>query len=349
MQHDVARWLEKNAKESKRYSERLRALTPDDSSGWGNRLMNFAVANDSPCYCPGVLLIGPNGCGKHNAVCFLNQELLQLYRGCQFCFLYGDMLNDEYDSFAELEENLNALLDARYDVFAKSDKNDSGALCIILEEPEEYSCAKQLYRFLGQNHSEYLLANDYPLFFIIVIAQSMPDIDSVLRKNLMLCRLTCPDTAKRKLFFKRNAAVIPGDISMDWLASRTEGFSYTGLIDLIRQLATESAINDNLSDDVINTVIETQRQPQSYTEVPSGIPVQIIQQTPGMPPAPVQSVPDTQNLSYYDTGTATASIDDSPAALDKKRAELEAMPTKQATIEAYGKLGAQRLFNTAGI
>ena len=347
MKVSADQWQKNIQKESERILELLKAVTLDDSFGWGSSMDQFILQSGTEYYCPGVLFTGPAGCGKHTAANFLIRRLASEKKGCKFCFLYGDTLEEEFDSFSELENNLAELLNNRYEVFEANQRDDCGALCVVLEEPESYSHAKQLYRYLGQNLSEYFLSEyPLPLFFIIIIAEEQPSLNAQLRNNLMLCRLGYPDVEQRKRLLNAKGSFISSYLSTNWLAEKTEGFSFAELIDLNRHLAMEAERTGHLSSDVAIMILERLRQPP--TAPSSAIPAQWMTQMQTLLSSQSQNASAASRVSQTDASLRSLDIDTSPTSLAKKREELETLPSRDLIIKACGEERAERMFAQNG-
>lgn len=204
----------------------------DDTFGWGGRFRE--MWNGLKKGLSGLLLTGPNGCGKHTAAAHMYHVLYDthyalLLDGMELCA----------DGFAAATQRLRYALDHP----GKDDQGTPLPWCLILENMESCPCRRELFTWLGQAlTAQWYGETDVPPAFFILIDSSEEDIPSVLRRHLRLCRMSLPTTSRRRAYIGRDEfPMIRVAVDCQLLATATEGLTYAQLADLTRNL--EATIN----------------------------------------------------------------------------------------------------------
>ena len=251
------------------------AAAPDDTFGWGNlfRKMWFSDYGHRPSG-TGVLLTGPEGCGKHTAAAHLIRELRN--RDYWVGLLPEDDAGGEGPN-TPTRDLLNDLLD-------RCDEEGKG-LCLVAEDLDRRSRSRELGQFLGEMLCLYTLRRgqdsqkagpkdrfsprdlgkgDDPLspFFLILIQNREQSVPSLLRSRLQLCRMSPPDTDHRTLFFVNHPAAClrdPALVTQEELLERTEGMSYAQLEDLVNSLNALSLAEKKADKRAFLSLVEAQR------------------------------------------------------------------------------------------
>ncbi|MCD8189407.1 MAG: hypothetical protein LUD78_04180 [Clostridiales bacterium] len=245
-------WVDRVIGRSEDFEECLKTHWTDDSFGWGallGKLWN-EPADTRPT---GLLLTGPEGCGRHAAAA----HMVRILHGKEFgsVWLTGDDLLEE-GNVSVAQERLDALLD---DFWEKKK-----GLCLVLEQLEGRTGRKELLNSLGKSLWDYWLARETKseasrLFLILI--DSGRGIPSLLRERLQRCRMTLPGQQHRRYFLDNNAKDVAGYVDFDDCAEYTEGFTYAQMEDLVRDLrmqvdATEMA----LSPEELKQMVEEQEE-----------------------------------------------------------------------------------------
>ena len=253
------------------------AAPPDDTFGWGAlyRKMWFSDYDHRPSG-TGVLLTGPEGCGKHTAAAHLIRELRN--RDYRVGLLPEDDDGGEGPG-TPTRDRLNDLLD-------RCDEEGKG-LCLLIEDLDRRARSRELGRFLGEMLCLYTLrrgrssrmagpkdrfsgrdmgSGDEPLspFFLILIQSREQSVPSLLRSRLQLCRMSPPDRARRILFFVNHPAAClrePAAVTQEELLERTEGMSYAQLEDLVNSLNALSLADRKADKQAFLALAEAQRPP----------------------------------------------------------------------------------------
>ena len=227
----------------------------DDSTGWGTSLeglifdwqnqaqreINSGQLTDRPS---GVILTGPDGCGKHTAMFKIVQILSTSNYG--FAFLDGIDLPE----FNETAELLNALFDNSYD--------GGRGLCIVLENAEKYADSRGLFRFLEKTVYEYWFnqAELTPLFLVLIGDCDLP---KLLRDRLFVCQFTLPDSQIRRLFIEKAARDIIHYVSIDKLTSETAGLTFSQIRRVADGLGAVIDKTGSVSEETLESLTSFQR------------------------------------------------------------------------------------------
>ena len=247
-------WLDRILQRGRILADYYGSLSPDDAFGWGKTLrqMWFPQPDSRPTG-TGVLLVGPEGCGKHTAAAHLIRELMAENRGYALALLRPEDLpvNDSDELHCRLTSLLGCFLDRKQ------------GLCLILEQLLHSPQGRKAAHFLGEMLCLYCLRRpagipsngpkdaalqsesaadgaELPPLFLAVIEESEKGIPALLRSRLQLCRMTPPDEEHREAFinshYDQTESFIPGHISTYDFLQRTEGLSYAQLEDLVNSL-----------------------------------------------------------------------------------------------------------------
>ncbi|MCD8086513.1 MAG: hypothetical protein LUF28_09395 [Clostridiales bacterium] len=245
-------WAEEMERRSSAFEKCLETHWTDDSCGWGALLKNLWWTEEATTRPSGLLLTGPEGCGRHTAAAHMVRFLQEQNFGS--IWLSGDDLLEE-GNVSEAREKLNALLDD----FNEHEK----CLCLVIEQLEGRSGRKELLSYLGKLLWDYWLVRkegaDSRLFLILI--DSGRGIPSLLREQLQRCRMTLPDLEHRNCFLESREG-LAGFVSLDDCAAYTEGFTYAQLMDLARDLQMLiTSKNDALvSREQLEQLVEDQRE-----------------------------------------------------------------------------------------
>ncbi len=244
-------WAAQMERRSGAFEQCLETHWTDDSCGWGALLQNLWWAEEATTRPSGLLLTGPEGCGRHTAAAHMVRFLREQEFGS--VWLTGDDLLAE-GTVSEAKEKLDALLDD----FWEQEKG----LCLVVEQMEGQPGRKELLSYLGKLLWDYWLARedgaDSRLFLILI--DSGRGIPSLLRERLQRCRMTLPDLEHRKCFLDSHKD-LKGYVPMDDCAACTEGFTYAQLTDLVRDLRMLVDLTDApVSRAQLEQLVEEQRE-----------------------------------------------------------------------------------------
>lgn len=245
-------WLERVIARSEDFEKCLKTHWTDDSFGWGallGKLWN-EPAETRPT---GLLLTGPEGCGRHAAAA----HMVRILYGENFesVWLTGDDLLEE-GNISVAQERLDALLDE----FWEKEKG----LCLVLEQLEGRTGRKELLNSLGKSLWDYWLARktkrENSRLFLILIDNGR-GIPSLLREQLQRCRMTLPDQQRRRSFLGNNAADLKNYVDLDDCSVYTEGFTYAQMEDLVRDLRMQvDATSMAFSREELKQMVEEQEE-----------------------------------------------------------------------------------------
>ena len=184
----------------------------------------------------GLLLAGPAGCGKLSTAKHLVGNLRQ--RGYESLFVLTGIGFGNY-SLDKAVERIKAILD-----FATEDR----PLILILEQLSENKYAEELYDIL----QDFVMEQETEIFFPILIERDACVFPSAVRRNFPLIMFELPSFEERKnyirlhqnveVYFDKESGseedgesdilsykIVFDGITLDEMASDTEGFSYAQL------------------------------------------------------------------------------------------------------------------------
>lgn len=233
----------------------------DDTFDWGGVLEYLW---NSPDFRPmGLLLTGPDGCGKHTAMKHMLKNLLGA--PYEIMMLNGSALDESANVRSELLDEFSQL--------------DDQYVCLVLDELEGRTCRRDVFEALGVLLTgHYLNRVFYPKLFVILIDRDEDDIPSSLRSCLLLCRMTLPDGVKRRAYLEERVKrdeLWSNDENVERLLTSTRGFTYAQLRDLAALLgvyisayerAREKGTEIPNFDEGLLEFIESQRREQGSSE-----------------------------------------------------------------------------------
>lgn len=192
----------------------------DDTFGWGARFEKMWNGQILTPDSHGLILTGPDGCGKHTAAAHMFHTLITTHNA---------LLLDGRDLCAG--GYIAATHRLRY---ALDHLSDGYPWCLILEGLEDCEFRRELFSWLGQALSfEWFTETGNSPPFLILIDALVEDIPSVLRRHLRLCRMALPGAGRRRSYFFR---AFPHSFNIDILVKSTDGLTYAQMVDLARNL-----------------------------------------------------------------------------------------------------------------
>lgn len=312
----------------------------DDTFGWGARF-NQMMGPNQPC---GLLLTGPDGCGKHTAAAHMFKILLDTHNAL---LLNGEELCA--DGYAVAKQRLRYAIDH---------PRDGYPWCLILEGMEDCSFRQQMFSWLGRtlNFEWFGETNNPEPLFLILIDSIGDDIPSILRRHLRLCRMSLPSAARRRAYFKK-VDFLKDTINLDLLVDSTAGLTYAQMVDLARNLQC-SLVYDGLTgfekmrDEALMDFLDGQ-----FPEPPMEDPLQslaesarqFIELRTGLPAdRPLQSLPTSthQSIDLY-----TKLSDDNPlhSLAESARQFIEQLPNLIAQLGKTGVMLPQHPGDGGGV
>lgn len=345
MVDQIQQWLEQIVPMSQRLEEFMLAKEPDDSFGWGKMLEMMWTAQLPEERPGGLLLTGPNGCGKHTAMAHMILQLRQ--EGFGTVFLDGMDMEDWDGKTAK--ERINKLLD-------HFDENGQG-LCMVLENVESCGFRRELLTHLGHTLQMYRLYRDQvqPLF-LILIDQKEQQIPPALRGELRLCRMCLPDQQHRKKYLEKNAGNIAGYVSLDVIAAETEGVTYAQLADLMYNVQYLVDCRDGYLDEGEMRTFLAQQLPQPSREKKLdtllGAAKKFMEEMPQMLQNAVASMPVGVPVAESTVASVPQpSLDaiTSPEDLGSRREQIENMPVDQLQLETFGQEFVNQMMKAAQV
>lgn len=232
----------------------------DDSCGWKSRMRALAgmLPDDE---LSGILLTGPDGCGKHtcaaqfaNAVDEDRFDLL-CFNATLLCGRDGGGINPS--------DFISAVLDDTYD--------RKRGLVMVLELPDAAeSCDAMLDTLASAVCEFHVMRDEYPPLILVLIKSDPTGIPQILRERLMSCHMTYPDKAQRLAFLQSRAKSLKKYVSFEKVAEITDGYSYRSLLDLYQNAAVWIDAQDavTMPDEVLQTLVASiaEQRPSDKTD-----------------------------------------------------------------------------------
>lgn len=330
MADPIQTWLEITLEDSLIRWEYLQSKRLDDTFGWG-AIFAASVADNPDVNGSGLLLTGPEGCGKHTAALHMMKQLK--LQGYGMLFLEGTELASL--GAGQAMQRFDALLDRFY--------KEGKSLCVCLEGLENCSCRRELLTYWGRALLNYLLYPEQfrPLFLILIDSQEQ-DIPALLRDRLRLCRMSLPDSDRRAAFLERRARNIRNDVSLQVFAQATKGASYSQLLDMIDNVqdlldSREGGLEDETLQRFLAQQMPAPSQEAASRTIAQSV-QQLLEQLPRLLQGQVRSgmLAELPPLQGHQPGVNATPLD--PANfVASRRLEVENMPPKQLAIELFGE------------
>lgn len=247
-----ANWVEKRRKASAVVADYILTSQPDDSFGWGSRVSMLAkTLHDGQT--SGLLITGPDGCGKHTCAAHMVNALRN--DGYGTVFISGEDAAACCKMGFSISSGIDALLDDAYD--------RKEGICMVFERLEKFEGREELYNYLSNAVCEYHMNSDALLpLFVILIEKEPASVPALLRSRLLHCNMIVPTRSCREAFLKNNAQGIRSCVDLNGLAASTEGFTYSQLVNLVKNITLELDAKDltALSGDDLNELIKLHAQ-----------------------------------------------------------------------------------------
>lgn len=247
-------WLEQVRSNSAVYSAFYSSRTTDDIITW-DELLDELLNNEASERSHGLLITGPEGCGRHTILTETVGKVLEA--GYETIFLTGSQLQEDAGNQQEICARMEALLDGF--------RSEEEGLCLILDEMDEMPfrmpVLRILERCLCQAQVEKVRKGEASwAFFLILLQDENAPLPPVLRSMLQVCRVQYPNRIRRKNFLQGHLAERYKQLPEDLLLGQTEGFTYHQLSNLAGILGAAAYIQrGTLPDSITEELIDGQR------------------------------------------------------------------------------------------
>lgn len=344
-QEILQQWLEDTLQSSANMEYDIFQQELDDTFGWGELLEMMWYELKKPC-AGGVLLTGPDGCGKHTAAAHMVQLAVKKN---SFGTVFLDGLDFCGEGFAWLRDRLNGLLDQFYD------RNQG--LCLVLENLETLPWRRELMTFLGRTLGDYRRgsgnpeASAFPSLFLVLLDRQEEDIPAVLRGKMRLCRMSLPNRTRRERFLKKFGASFQSFVSMDQLAQATEGATYAQLMAIVENVANlVSCREEQLPEEELQRFLEEQMplrekdQLAVLTEAVRDLLAQLpkLVKGAGVNIDSKRHEPEKQVMPVLENPISPLNDGDY---LNKRQKEVENMAVKSLMLDLFGEEGVADFMN----
>lgn len=258
---EIDAWLEQIRRSSAVYSDFYSSRTIDDIISW-DELLDELLSNEDSERSHGLLITGPEGCGRHTVLTETVGKVLEA--GYETIFLSGNQLQEDAGNRQEVCARMETLLD--------SFRSEEEGLCLILDEMDEMSFRMPvlhvLERCLCQAQVEKIREGEASwAFFLILLQDENAPLPPVLRSMLQVCRVQYPNWIRRKNFLQEHLAERYKQLPEDLLLDQTEGFTYQQLSNLAGILGAAAYIQrGTLPDSITEELIDGQRLEEQRAE-----------------------------------------------------------------------------------
>lgn len=247
-------WLEQARSSSTTYSAFYGSRTTDDIISW-DELLDELLNNEASERSHGLLITGPEGCGRHTILTETVGKVLEA--GYETIFLTGSQLQEDAGNQQEVCARVETLLD--------SFRSEEEGLCLILDEMDEMPfrmpVLRILERCLCQAQVEKVREGEAAwAFFLVLLQDETAPLPPLLRSMLQVCRVQYPNRERRKAFLQGHLAERYKQLPEDLLLDQTEGFTYQQLSNLAGILGAAAYIQrGTLPDSITEELIDGQR------------------------------------------------------------------------------------------
>lgn len=324
-------WLEKVREDSRIYTAFYQSKEPDNTMGWDD-LIHAILDNQETKRGKGLLITGPEGCGRHT---LLAQAIAGVIEGGYTpIFLTGEDLAEGTSAQAEILERMNAVLDRSV--------GEEDLVCLVLEQLEQLSGRSALLKLLERRLCRESCGQAEE-FFLILIQESAFSIPSVLKGMLQVCRMQYPNRGRRELFFKNHLRTyaLQESLPMEKILDQTERFTYNELSNLVELLeAGEKLMGSKIPEEDLQEWIDGLRPEFSEKEAKQAFAdrlEQILERLPEILSRPAQQVIAPQVQEKIRTEKSSSE----PAMLnwaeEDKRAKIEQETGEELMNNLFGK------------
>lgn len=345
-------WVNATMEDSQAQWAYIQAQELDDTFGWGAMTGTLLSRMGSRGGTPkeksrnscGLLLTGPEGCGKHTAAAHMMTKLWPY--GYEMVFLSGMTLGPL--GMARSIQYLEALLEACIE--------KDQALCIQLEDMENCPCRRELLTYLGQQLRNYRIS-DYPPLFLILIDGREQEVPACLRSQLLLCRMSLPTLNQRSAFLDTHAKDLRNTLSLKLFAQATEGASYAQLLDMICALnwLIDSKDLMALSDEELLEFLTGQMPVPTHEDSIQKLAVSaqhLVEQLPKLLKEAAAAIPVggtviAQPQQTQPVAPIPAAVANPNDFVGKRRQEIEEMAFADLAVDLFGQEGVDEIRSAA--
>lgn len=299
---------------------------------WDDYLKSY-IKNDFDLNGSGLLITGPDGCGKHTAARRAVWHLLERSTTKPFNQVLLNGLLLEASSAGEAINRLGSLVDD-FD-------NANVSLCLVMDGLEDHPFRQKILTFLGRKLRDHFF-NGEPEMFLILIDRSEETIPQQLRSQLKLFRMDLPNVKQREHIIEQYGEHIKQRVSFEEMAKNTEGFSCIQLRDLVHTLRwTLSSRGESAV--MTNEELKTFCRSQLPAPNPENAVVTLarsVQQLMDKLPQMLQNLPaqgQQMSAAQQQLQQNNSARIDERGFLAAERKRIQELPPKALAEETYGK------------
>lgn len=331
-------WLKQIRENSRIYTAFYQNKEPDSTMGW-DELIRILLENEETERDNGLLITGPEGCGRHTLLAQVIAVAIE--KGYTPIFLTGEDLEGGTLTQAEVLERMNAVLDRSV--------GEEDSICLVLEQLEQLSNRSALLKLLERRLCR-ASNGEAEGFFLILIQESAFPIPSVLKGMLQVCRMQYPNRKRRELFFQNHLRTfeLKESLPMDKILDQTERFSYDELSNLVELLeAGEKLLGSKIPERDLQEWIDGLRPEFSEKEAKQAFVSrlgQILEQLPEILSRPVQQVSASQVQGKIGAGENSSEPEMLHLTEEDRIAKLKDETGAETINKIFGKEYADNMF-----
>ena len=337
-QEILQQWLDATLQDSANMEYDIFREEPDDTFGWGEILELMWYQLPQPC-AGGILLTGPDGCGKHTAAAHMVR--LAVKRG-RLGVVFLDGADFGAESMPWIQERLNLILDQFYD--------QGQGLCLVMENLEDLPWRRNLLTFLGRTLGDYSRGTGnpedaFPPLFLVLLDRQEESIPAILRNKLRLCRMSLPNRIRREQFLTKCGANIRSFVPMDRFARATEGASYAQLRALVENVTDlVNCRDEQLSEEEFLRFLEEQMplRKENQMSVLTAAVRELIDRLPDAVRSMGQGVRTEQTVAVQPAVQPPVVDGDY---MQRRQKEVENLSVRDLSVQLFGEEGAAMLLN----
>lgn len=336
-------WLEQVRENSRIYTAFYQNKESDSTMGW-DELIRVLLENEETKRGNGLLITGPEGCGRHTLLAQVIAVAVE--KGYTPIFLTREDLEEGTSAQAEVLERMNAVLDRSV--------GEEDILCLVLEQLERLSSPSALLKLLERRLCR-ASNGEAEGFFLVLIQESALPIPSALKGMLQICRMQYPNRGRRKLFFKNHLRTyeLRESLPMEKILDQTERFTYGELSNLVELLEAGGKLMGNkIPEEDLQEWIGGLRPDVSEKEAKDAFLFrleQILERLPEILSRPVQQVSAPQINGEIGVGKNSSEPEMLNLAEEDRKAKIEKETGEELMNNIFGKEVADNLFkNSSG-
>lgn len=316
--------------------------------------------------CVGVVLSGPEGCGKHTLLSYILYNVRPGKTDAQCLFLDGNELSAEGLNGKTLCSFMGKYLDDCWDKYIYTiDENNHGTKgtsksfkpldsIVILENPEKYSHLKEFLHFWQKSACASYGEEECPRLFLVILSTNRVTLPYLLSCRMGNVVLTLPGLKFRQRFAENHAKSLLKTMSPQRIAELTDGMNCAQLkaaIEATDYLTADSALHRELLEEFLTgqkPILTAEERHMRFEEQLPQILEKMAEKGFAMPVQGVAVNNGNNNAaSVQNANQVTGNTnEDTASAQSAERERLQAMSGQKLVVTIFGEDRVKNL-NTA--